>query len=170
MLRSLDRCVAVRLEKSGLPPSHCFQIGRLPNKPLVPTRNGEAPLLAAQRRRWARERWRGTKSNVKRTAKLDQPSCASTCSAPEESVGTQRRQTQPTHGPTPGASNAMRGLRAKVSGMRSQRRRQRSSFCAITATRARRLVAMCITFSLPNKPLVPTRNSEAPLLAAQRRR
>ena len=25
----------------------------LPNKPLVPTRNGEAPLLAAQRRRWA---------------------------------------------------------------------------------------------------------------------
>jgi hypothetical protein len=23
------------------------------NKPLVPTRNGEAPLLAAQRRRWA---------------------------------------------------------------------------------------------------------------------
>jgi hypothetical protein len=24
-----------------------------PNKPLVPTRNGEAPLLAAQRRRWA---------------------------------------------------------------------------------------------------------------------
>ena len=24
----------------------------LPNKPLVPTRNGEAPLLAAQRRRW----------------------------------------------------------------------------------------------------------------------
>jgi len=23
-----------------------------PNKPLVPTRNGEAPLLAAQRRRW----------------------------------------------------------------------------------------------------------------------
>ena len=29
---------------------------------------------------------------------------------------------------------------------------------------------MCTTFSLPNKPLVPTRNSEAPLLAAQRRR
>jgi hypothetical protein len=24
-----------------------------PNKPLVPTRNGETPLLAAQRRRWA---------------------------------------------------------------------------------------------------------------------
>jgi len=24
-----------------------------PNKPLVPTRNGEAPLLAAQRRRYA---------------------------------------------------------------------------------------------------------------------
>ena len=24
-----------------------------PNKPLVPTRTGEAPLLAAQRRRWA---------------------------------------------------------------------------------------------------------------------
>jgi hypothetical protein len=24
-----------------------------PNKPLVPTRNGEAPLLAAQRRGWA---------------------------------------------------------------------------------------------------------------------
>jgi len=24
----------------------------MPNKPLVPTRNGEAPLLAAQRRRW----------------------------------------------------------------------------------------------------------------------
>ena len=24
-----------------------------PNNPLVPTRNGEAPLLAAQRRRWA---------------------------------------------------------------------------------------------------------------------
>jgi hypothetical protein len=30
----------------------------LPNKPLVPTRNGEAPLLAAQRRRWADERFR----------------------------------------------------------------------------------------------------------------
>ena len=25
----------------------------VPNKPLVPTRNGEAPLLTAQRRRWA---------------------------------------------------------------------------------------------------------------------
>lgn len=25
------------------------------NKPLVPTRTGEAPLLAAQRRRWAEE-------------------------------------------------------------------------------------------------------------------
>ena len=25
----------------------------LPNKPLVPTRTGEAPVLAAQRRRWA---------------------------------------------------------------------------------------------------------------------
>jgi len=25
----------------------------LSNKPLVPTRNGEAPLLAAHRRRWA---------------------------------------------------------------------------------------------------------------------
>ena len=25
----------------------------LANKPLVPTRNGEAPLLAAQRQRWA---------------------------------------------------------------------------------------------------------------------
>jgi Family of unknown function (DUF6174) len=28
-------------------------VKRPPNKPLVPTRNGEAPLLAAQRRRWA---------------------------------------------------------------------------------------------------------------------
>jgi hypothetical protein len=27
----------------------------MPNKPLVPTRNGEAPLLAAQRWRWAVE-------------------------------------------------------------------------------------------------------------------
>jgi hypothetical protein len=27
------------------------------NKPLVPTRNGEAPLLTAQRRRWAAERY-----------------------------------------------------------------------------------------------------------------
>jgi hypothetical protein len=25
----------------------------VPNNPLVPTRTGEAPLLAAQRRRWA---------------------------------------------------------------------------------------------------------------------
>jgi hypothetical protein len=25
---------------------------KMPNKPLVPTRTGEAPLLAAQRRRW----------------------------------------------------------------------------------------------------------------------
>ena len=53
MLRSVDRRVAVRSEKAGLPPSRGFQFGRLPNKPLVPTRNGEAPLLAAQRRRWA---------------------------------------------------------------------------------------------------------------------
>jgi hypothetical protein len=30
-----------------------WQMVRMHNKPLVPTRNGEAPLLAAQRGRWA---------------------------------------------------------------------------------------------------------------------
>jgi hypothetical protein len=36
---------------------------RVPNKPLVPTRKGEAPLLAAQRQRWAVAQGQRMKSN-----------------------------------------------------------------------------------------------------------
>jgi hypothetical protein len=41
-----EHSVAVRLERAGLSPAHCFQFGRLPNNSLVPTPVTNAPLLS----------------------------------------------------------------------------------------------------------------------------
>jgi len=47
--------VATRSDGAACSSSFAFlRSSSVPNKPLVPTRKGEAPLLAAQRRRWAK--------------------------------------------------------------------------------------------------------------------
>jgi hypothetical protein len=53
-----ERSVAVRSERAGLPPAHCFHFGRLPNNSLVPTPATKARFVwpssgAAQLKRWA---------------------------------------------------------------------------------------------------------------------